>query len=88
MYFTHDFSLFIPSLRAEGWGHDRRTFFCIIRKGTIFIHAANGNGINAVNITVVCTTISYEATITGWKCVDSAQFTATLEQSRNHKIDD
>ena len=65
-------------------GHDCRTFFCVAGTGSIFIHTVDGDSVNAIHITIVCTAVLHYTAISSCKRVDGTSFTATLGLNKGY----
>ena len=74
-YNCSDFIQFIPTVCGS---HYPRTLLRIARLGTICVHTSNCDSVNAANVTVIRTTVSYHATISSGKGVNGTQATTTL----------
>ena len=65
------------SFRVRG-GHDSRTFFYVAGTGSIFIHTVDGDSVNTIHMSIVCTAVSFYTAISSCKRVDGTSFITTL----------
>ena len=79
---TYNSSTHVTTVRG---GHDSRTFFCVAGTGSIFIHTVDGDGVNTIHITIVCTAVSRHTAISSCKRVDGTSFITTLGLNKWYK---
>ena len=79
---TYNSSTHVTTVRG---GHDSRTFFCVAGTGSIFIDTVDGDGVNTIHITIVCTAVSRHTAISSCKRVDGTSFITTLGLNKWYK---
>lgn len=78
---TYNSSAFDIAVRG---GHDSRTFFCVDGTGSIFIDTVDGDSVNTIHITIVCTAVSCKTAISSSKRVDGTSFITTLGLNKGY----
>lgn len=83
-HFTYNFSKSLKWIPAVRGGHDSGTFLCVGGISSIFVYTIDSDGVNTIHITIVRTTVSRNASISGRKCVNGAQAATTLELKKGY----
>ena len=80
--------VWIPEVFVFVWiqtisgGHYSGALFSVGGQGSIMIYTGNSDGVYTIYVTIVCTTVSIQASITSCKRVDGTKATTTLDLNK------